>query len=590
MSRSALARSVAILLEAERDESAAIVEMAISLRVCDVDISGTEPRYRPETDEELIEVGGRWNRRSKRWSDDATAVLPIRIPRGSEQEVAARWCAEWLRRSGMGRRGPHWDDFRRVWTLLLEGGRAGGKSYLAIVVLVVFSVMVPGALVWAVSPTQEETDELEQAIVGLVPRRWYKARGAGAGKVLQFKFANGSRILCLSGHKPRSLKRGKVDLVLYNEGQNMSRAGWVQLRGAVARTGGLVIIAANPPDAEIGRWIEEVHERGRAGKIKAEVFKMTAASQPFVEAKSLQDMQDENDEPTFRREVLGEFVPIGDIVFHAWSDSESVLDVPGHWVDVTQEVTKRHFGRPFDYVIGMDFQKTPHMVAAPMKLFRDPADEIDPKAIDANVIAVIVDEVIVEDADEHDLVDALEGRRLEVMEGRVELRPPVTPGGPMVIVRVAGEGYDPDRCVVVMDASGFGQDGAHSGQGRGGKASGRTSEVWLRQDGWRWLYTPSKYSRANPIITERCKVANSRFKAANQRRRAFVLRVCAQIPRALRSWEIRNGAPYKLSPFAHICDAVTYPMYRFWERDRGDVPPGKASFFRERNRRAQMRY
>lgn len=561
MSRSALSRSVAILLEEEQADSQATVDMAVSLRVCSVDVTGTEPRYLPDTDEELLEVGGVWDRRRRRWQPQQSATLRIiRVPRGSEQEVAARWAAEWLRRAALGRRGAHWDEdgYRRVWTLLLEGGRAGGKSYLAVAILVMFVVMVPRALCWAISPTQEETDELDQVIIELVARGWCRRRGGGAGKPLQYIFGNGSRILCLSGHKPRALKRGKVDVALYNEGQNMSRAGWVQLRGAVARSGGLVVIAANPPDSEIGRWIEEVHERGRAQKIKAEVFKMTAATQPFVEVKSLEDMQHENDDLTYRREVLGEFVPIGDVVFHAWSDSESVIDVPGHWIDVTAEVTKRRLGRAADYVVGMDFQSTPHMVAIPAKLFRDPADAIEPGSPDANVIMVIVDEVIVPDADENDLVDALEGRRPDVMAGRVELAPAREAGGAMVVQRIEGAGYDPDRCAVVMDATGFGQDGKHT--------PGRTSENWLRARKWRWLYTPIPDNGRNPDVVERCKVANSRFKSAAGRRRAFALRVCAQVPRALRSWEIRLGVPYRKSPFAHVCDGVTYPMYRFWAR------------------------
>ena len=554
MARSALVRSVERLLELEQQESQAIVDMAISLRVCDVDVDGTEPRYRTETDEILIEVGGRWNRRTKKWDlAEADGCKIVRVPRGGDQEVAARWFAEWLRRAAIGPRGPHWEGFRRVWTVLLEGGRRGGKSYLAVVALCMFAVAVPRQLCWAISPTQEETDELEQAIREQLPRAWYIFRGGGAGKPLQFKLANGSRLLCLSGHKPRALTRGRVDMALYNEGQNMYRAGWVQLRDAITDRGGLVVITANPPDAEIGRWVEEVHERGRAGKIKAEVFKMTAKTNPFVEVASLEDMADENDDLTYRREVLGEFVPIGDIVFHAWSDSESVLDLPATWVDVTEDVTRRHLGRAHRYVVGMDFQSTPHMVAIVLKFLRDPSDPIDPANPDANLITVVVDEVVVEDADENDLMDALEGDRPEVMAGRVEL-------AAGKVQRQAGEGYSPDDCAVVMDASGFDQDGAHN--------RGRTSEAWLKKRRWRWLYKPARDSGRNPDIVERCKVTNSRLKSAAGRRRMFALRHCERVIRAMRSWELRAGVPYRKSPFAHVCDGVSYPVYRIFARPK----------------------
>lgn len=73
---------------------------------------------------------------------------------------------------------------------------------------------------------------------------------------------------------------------------------------------------------------------------------------------------DLNDPITFAREVEGKMMPIGDIVFHSWSDAESVRDPPAHFVDVTAEVTKRVLGKAAGYVVGMDFQRTPHMAAA----------------------------------------------------------------------------------------------------------------------------------------------------------------------------------------------------------------------------------
>jgi hypothetical protein len=48
---------------------------------------------------------------------------------------------------------------------------------------------------------------------------------------------------------------------------------------------------------------------------------------------------------TFAREVEGKMTSIGDIVFHSWSDAESVKDPPAHFVDVTAEVTKRALGK-----------------------------------------------------------------------------------------------------------------------------------------------------------------------------------------------------------------------------------------------------
>jgi len=559
----ALAQAVAILLEREQQDSTSRVDLCISLRVCDVDASGPRPRYVPETDEQLIEVGGVWNKRSKRWEPgESETLMVIRIPRGSEQEPAARYVAEWLRRIAIGPKGPHWEDFHRVWTLLLEGGRRGGKSHLSVVTLVTYAVMIPNALVWAVSPTNDETDELEGAIRSLLPGDWYTFRGGGGNRASQFKLPNGSRILLISGHKPRALKRGKVDLVLYNEGQNMSRAGWIQLRGAVADSGGMVIVACNPPDSEIGRWIEELHENARAGKIRAVAFHMTAQTNPFVQAESLEDMSDEVDDLTYRREVKGEFVPIGDTVMHAWSDSASVLDdVPAHWIDVTARETKRELGRAAGYATGMDFQQTPHMPAAVERFYTDPKSE-DPD----EVIGVVVDEVVCDDANEDELIDALEAMPRYQGSGLPRVEGDCYHGQDRERITDPGS-YAPKHCAVVMDASAWWQDGEHH--------KGRTSDRKLRARGWIHLYRPQKDSDRNPEIVERVKVSNARLKSADKRdsagkitkpgrRRFFVLKHCTRTIKAMRSWENKNGIPNRRSDFAHICDAVTYVIFRFF--------------------------
>jgi hypothetical protein len=555
--RSAIGQAIQILLEHEANEEAAhrYVDLAISLRLCDVDPA--TQAWLTDTDEELLEVGGRWDRRLKKWSGHATRLRIIRVHRG--QEAAARWLAEWFRRRSRGSRGSQWEGFRRVWSLLLLGGRRGGKTHLACVALVMFAVMEPGSRVWAISPTQEETDELEAAVRTMMPRRFYRFRGGGAGKPLQFRLPHGGRLFCLSGNKPRSLKRGRVDFALYNESQNMYRAGWIQLRGAIADRGGLVVMACNPPDAEIGRWIETVYEQARAEKNLVQLFELSAKSNPFVEYQALADIEaDINDELTFRREVLGEFVPIGDVVFHAWSDAETVRDVPAHYRDVTHEITATVLGRSFGYVVGMDFQKTPHMVAIIAKIFVDPDDPAE------EPIWWLVDEVVLEDSDELQLVDALE--RLP----RWKHKEPRDPADTYRSQRLPDDSLDrPVHCAVVMDSSGFWQDGAH--------AHTRTSERWLRSRRWEWLYYPQPpldgvENKRNPDIIERCRAANARLKAANGIRRMFSCTHLEHTNRAMRSWDNRNGVPYKRSPFSHVCDAATYPIYRFFGRPKQRAP------------------
>jgi hypothetical protein len=558
-----LAHSVAILLEREGQDQGRYADLGVSLRLADVEqLDDGTKRWKPGSDEELLRLGGRWDRSRKKWAGEATRAVVLRVHRG--QEAAARWLARWFTCRITGR----WADFRRVYSALFLGGRRGGKSHLACVALVLYAVAFPRSLVWAVSPTQEETDELEQAIRTMLPRRWYTYRGGGAGKSISFRLLHGSRLLMLSGHKPRALKRGRVDFCLYNEAQNQHRAGYVQLRGACADRGGLVILAANPPDSPIGRWVEDHYEQTKAGKIDSEVFELVYRNNPWIDTRALESLRDELDEVTAARELDGLMQPIGDVVFHAWSDRESWRDPEPTWVDITAEFTRRHLGAPFGYIALCDFQQSPAMCADIAKVFRDPAEP------DQEYFCVI-DEVVVEKADEDELIDGLESL------GRW------TPAGRLADDTYRGwrePGDDPDNpvhCCVVMDASAWFQDGAHT--------KGRTSDRVFRARKWTFLFKPQKDSDRNPDIVERVKSCNARLKADSGRRRLRVARHCHRTAKAMKLWENRNGAPYRRSPFAHLGDCVSYGTYRFWGRPK--VPQTGAEYrsVRRHSRRDEMR-
>jgi hypothetical protein len=230
----------------------------------------------------------------------------------------------------------------------------------------------------------------------------------------------------------------------------------------------------------------------------------------------------------------------------------------------------------------MDFQKTPHMVAVIFKLFTDPTSE-DPN----EVIPWVVDEVVVEDANEDDLVNGLEA--LPRYKHGAARDPDDCYHG-----KERGS-YDPEKpehCAIVMDASGFWQDGEHS--------KTKHSDKRLRERAWIWLYKPQRDSDRNPDVAERFKTANARLKAADMRdasgtvikpgrRRMFVAKHCVRVIRAMRSLpNLKSGAPSPTSEFRHVADGTTYPVYRFFARPRPKQAPPKYMPINKFNRRSEL--
>lgn len=536
-----------------------LCDMQISLRIADfiIDDHG-EARMVAGSDEVIMEVGGVWDGGAGAWAaQDAARYQVIRVPRGSDQEKPARELAKWLSLYVQGKSGKHWDRamLRRYYTMLLLGGRRAGKSHIAVVALTMFCFLKPSALAWAVSPTINETDEIIEAIKTIAPARCYRLRPIPTTKAKAFEFVNGSRLVMMSAHVPDALKRGKVDMVLYNEGQKMHRKGWIQIRGAVGDNAGLVIIAANPPDREIGFWIEELWDQTVSGKIACVGFRITAENNPFIVISSLHEMQNEMSDRDYRREILGEIGPIGDVAFHAFS-SANVRAVPKHFVDVTTIITATKMPRRCAYIGGMDFQKDPHMVCVVGKFFADP---LDPERREN---LWIVDEFICNDANEEELVDAIENceawhcDRDDALGAARTMRASVDDADEGQVVYYTGSTKDPNHVGVVADASAWWQDGAHT--------KGKKSDKRLIARDWRNLAKPQRESDRNPEVSERVKITNALLCTRAKVRRLFISPHCVETIKGLRTCPRKNGSMDRNSKYAHVCDGVSYIVYRFY--------------------------
>jgi hypothetical protein len=533
------------------------VDLVISVRVGDAERANGKVVWSNE--EELIRVGGRWDRRRRRWvrGGRASECLEMRFHRG--QEEAARWFAAWLRRFASN----DWTDVVRVFSVMLIGGRRSGKTHVCCAVMIVFSILSPRARLWAISPTLETGAELDAAFAELLPARWYKRRQAKTGRSTTYRFANGSTIHLRSAVNPARLKAGRVDIALLNEAQEMTEPAYLKLRGAVVDRGGLVLVAANPPDRPGGRWVEQLYLKAKSGKAQVQLFVLDPRKNPLIVYEALLALAAETtDQKTLDRDVLGLFVPIGDTVFYAWSDEHNWIDPPPGLIDVTPQLCRSGLGRAAGDGVGMDFQATPAMVGVVGRFLRPP-HSTDP----LDVMLWIVDEAVVDEADENDLADALEEMpRWRPGDGAPDTRP-----GERDRYRGWIEDGDdeaaPRHAACVLDASAWYQDGEHT--------KGRTSDRALKARRWRHLYKPQRDSDVNPAIIERMKLGNSLLKAAAGRRRLFIARHCIRTAEAMREYENKNGFPNRRSKHAHIVDAVTYLAYRFFGRPRVPREPAE---------------
>jgi hypothetical protein len=495
-------------------------------RFCDLQLRIVAQNERGENlpNEKFLQVGGRWDKLAKRYVGDASRSMIVGLHPG--QFEAARWLVRWFEdKVRVGKVTPTETAFATllIYSVLLHGGRRAGKTDMAAKFGVAYAIMRPNSWVWMVSESIPKTEELLEAVKAFMPSAWYSELGAPHYKMT---LANGSVIWFRSAHKPSKLKRGRCDFAVLNEAQNMAEEAFAIVRAATADNGGLTIPTANPPDQPIGFWVEDFFESARARRRQAREFHLDADKNPHVDRRSLEAMKDEVDDRTYRREIRGEFMPRADVVFYAWSNGAggNVRPMPQVGaVEVTRTFTKAKLYREFDRVLGVDLQKIPYPCAVSLRMFEDPED---PKG---DPLIWLDDEIIVEEGNE----EALSARMLE-------------------------HGYDPDRTALIIDASG-------SWQGIDRKRQTPSFEIF-ESLGWRWIFKPDEEMEKNPDILERVRVGNTRMKTSSGKRRLFSVPELIQTNKALKSWETRHGIAYRRSIYAHIGDAVTYPLYRFFPR------------------------
>lgn len=497
-----------------------------------------EDRNGKRTSRHLGRAGGVWDRRAKAY-DPRRPARPVSVSVHPGQIEAVAFFFTWLAAhiSGAARAADE-----AVYSLLLAGGQRSGKTWIGVLMCVLYAITVPGAIVWIVSPTEKDHEEIEDLLRRLLVADWYTSLGAPR---YLYSLANGSKIVLRSGSEPEKLKKGDADLILINEAQQQDERAFVISRGRIAAASGLVICAANPPTRPLGQWVGAFATDAQAGRRAARYFHLDPMDNPHIDVKPLLALQNEIDEHTFNVEIRGMFLGLQNAVLYNWSRLENERPAPVLG-DISREFLRHHEGRDFDRAIAVDVQKHPHMASAEFRFFQNPATAgLDVATRMQWALMWATREHFLRGADEEELASAW-----------------------------LLAGYDPERTLIICDASGawqFAQRDPLEAAKLRETVKGRGSFDVFRAMGFRHVVKPDRLMEKNPDVIERCRATTARIATKVPgpygQRFLFADPACRELTKAIRNWPTSSkGAPDRTSDYAHGGDVVTYAVQRFYAR------------------------
>jgi len=329
--------------------------------------------------ETILFAGGRWDRFDQRFTDEDEIESCVRIRLAPSQIAFARWFAEQLAdyRAGYPR------DIRLA---LAAGDRRGGKTVGTFFCQLAALLDVPRhpdgtpAIGWTISRTHRQRDELDQIVASYLPRHWYELR---LGPERRITFVHGAYLRNLSADDPEALRQGRVDWLLYNEGQKMPPKAIVNGLYGTADRAGLTVIAANPPSDPSQEWLldlKEAIEEDERFKRASIFFHFDSKQNPFINQPARADVEmiaKKIAPDGAEADAEGIWKRWGDMAYPGWNgralDKGGLVGPPPKLglVDVTTARTRREFGIAYPLVIGADFQKKPHEAAVLLRVYED---------------------------------------------------------------------------------------------------------------------------------------------------------------------------------------------------------------------------
>lgn len=529
------------LLELARREGAHDGDRFIDLRIDFYD--GTEL---------LLTCGGQWDRRLKAFVGLGSNRVVVRVHEG--QRAAVLWFREWLGVHAKRRDSPPPFDPDQVeqylaevnatpsevYSALFAGGRRAGKTWIAVAFAVAYAVHFPDSIVYLAGPDEGDWKELRRYTDNTIAAPWLSDLNAE-----RWSFVNGATIFLKQAYNPESLKEGRADLIVLNEGQRMQERAFHVAHGNICDKSGLVLVCANPPTKRGDQqWVADFAAEAHRGERAAIYLEFSALKNPHIDRRALIAMAQSMDERSAEIELFGRFLAPEDAVAYNWSRLDNERPPPADMVDCTAELCERlGEGVGIRAVVGIDVQRFPYIAAVIYKFY--PAEDGDTSA--DKVRAWIVDEIALKGGDEVALAEAL-----------------------------TEHGYKPRQTLLVVDASGqYQHSRRRSLDSEPPTWRGRGSFHLFKAEGYRRIVPPQRKRKDNPAVVERARAFTSLVCSKLGGRRLFADPHKAPYTcKAIREWKHVHGAPSRAQDVAHAADAASYVAIRLWPRRVARAKPG----------------
>jgi hypothetical protein len=322
--------------------------------------------YLPGEEEPALRVGGRWDTLKSCYTGgpcETEVEIHLTAAQADSWPIVCEWLVRYSEVRARMKRGDSideamaavWADRAPLFTLQLYGGRQGGKTHLATVMVALVCLLVPRARAAVASTVQEKSDEIVAILEdNCFPAEWRATVGN------EMRLANGSEIIFRSGRVQDLKALGPLEIGMVNEAQEQKKKSWVDLQGNTLARGGLCVLAQNPPRRRIGEWTQDLFQDVKRGRQPGTRSRwINPALNTYTSSAAMGHLASMMSDKERRRDVLGDMgVAAGDTVLHEWTDSLHVIDwIPSTWDDVTSEVTRQMFGEAFDRVGGLDWDK-----------------------------------------------------------------------------------------------------------------------------------------------------------------------------------------------------------------------------------------